>query len=149
MPPAPKHSAGARALYQHSAGAAVSAFADARALRRAQAQEEVEGVAGGPAGDSPRPDLLQRQPQPHSCLVHAAGVRRRGGLGAVEGVSMGTAYTGTRWRSGFVMRCRWSSPLRVSASKAGPDMTPTMWRNTFACPRPRPWFCVSGSLHFV
>jgi hypothetical protein len=37
------------------------------------AGEEVEAAAGGSAGLGPRPDLLQRRPQPHRRHLHAAG----------------------------------------------------------------------------
>jgi hypothetical protein len=40
---------------------------------REAAGEEVEGAAGGAARLGPRPDLLQRRPQPHRRRVHAAG----------------------------------------------------------------------------
>jgi len=42
---------------------------------REAAREEVEGAAGGAARLGPRPDLLQRRPQPHRRRVHAAGAQ--------------------------------------------------------------------------
>lgn len=43
---------------------------------REAAGEEMEGAAGGAARFGPRPDLLQRWPQPHRRRVHAAGAER-------------------------------------------------------------------------